>query len=59
LAIGTKIYEGDGVNAASADPAGVNQAFDSEHETMVISSTVEGIVENGEGSITGDYEAID
>lgn len=59
LAIGTKIYEGDAGNAASGAPAGVNQAFDSEHETMVISSTAEGMVENGEGSITGDYETID
>jgi molecular chaperone DnaK len=56
LSIGSQIYE-DG--APSGGVSGVSQVFDSEHETMVISSNGEGVIENGEGNITGDYEEID
>lgn len=56
LSIGSQIYE-DG--APSAGMSAVSQVFNSEQETMVISSGIEGLIENGEGNITGDYEEID
>ena len=61
LAIGTQIYDGTGTDApqSTSMPNEPDPSFDSEHETMVIASGVDGLVENGEGSITGDYEEID
>lgn len=60
LAIGTQIYEQGGIAAKGYDVDRVNPVFTPEQDTMVISSGIaESMVENGEGSITGDYEAID
>ena len=57
LVIGSKLYDSDSQSDGGAVDA--SSAFDSEHETMVIASGADGVVENGEGNITGDYEAID
>lgn len=60
LAIGTQIYERGGAATKDYDAERVNPVFTPEQETMVIgSSMAESMIENGEGSITGDYEAID
>ncbi|AFY39248.1 Chaperone protein dnaK [[Leptolyngbya] sp. PCC 7376] len=59
LAIGSQIYDGNQNAGSAQSSADANPAFDSDHETMVIPSGNEGMVENGEGNITGDYEAID
>lgn len=59
LAIGSQIYDGSQGSQATGVPSEPNITFDSEHETMVIASGSDGVVENGEGNITGDYEEID